>query len=176
MYCKNCGANFPDGVFECPVCHTMIDEKRNQYNYGGGYEQYVNQSEGAPNNGAQYYAPPQQNNYQQTYTNDNWHYHDMQYRQMEEKGETARILAILGLVLGIILTPILGWILGGIGLSNAKEVYAYLRTPSAKTTITIAKWAIIVSSVLAALAAIAVIAWFAIVSAGVFAQDFYYNL
>lgn len=171
MYCKNCGASFPDGVFECPVCHAMIDEKRNDFNYGG-YEQYVNQSEGAANNGAQYYAPPQ-NNYQQNYSNANWQYHDMQYRHMEEKGETARILSILGLILGIIATPILGWILGGIGLSYAKEVYAYLRTPSCKTTMTIAKWAIIVSSIIAALAAIAVIAWIAIVSAGLMGPDYF---
>lgn len=219
MYCKNCGATFPDGVFECPVCHAMIDEKRNEFNNGsyaqyvnsnegkpnnGGYENYVNNNEGAPNNGGydsnvnnnegapnngdydsyinnnqgtpnnsgSYYTPPQ-GNYQQNYSNNGWQYHDMQYRNMEEKAETARILAILGLVLGVVVTPILGWILGGIGLSYAKEVYAYLKTPSCKTTITMAKWAIIVASIIAGLALIAVIAWFTLIYAGLVGSAYF---
>lgn len=163
MYCKNCGSHLPDGVFECPVCHAMLDESRN----AGASAPYEAPKENAYAYGNTY-APPQQP-YGNAYDNNAWQPHDMQYRQMVEKGETARILAILGLVLGILITPILGWVLGGVSLSQAKQVFAYTGSQESKSTITIAHWAIGVSSVIAGLAFLALLAWIVLVSVGVMA-------
>lgn len=145
MFCKNCGTALPDGVFECPVCHAMADEQpKNDYSASYCTPNYGTPNQEAPNYSAPYenaygnpYTPPPQP-YGNFYSAGNWQPHDMQYRQMVEKGETARILAILGIILGIVFTPIVGWVLGGVALSQAKQVFAYTGSPESKTTITIA--------------------------------------
>lgn len=147
MFCKNCGTALPEGAFECPVCHAMADEQPK--NASSAF--YSTPNYGAPNQDAPHSGTTNENAYGNPYYTPPQQPYGMQYQQMVEKSSNARILAILGLILGMGF-PIAGWILGGIALSKAKQVFAYTGSPESKTTITIAHWAIGVSSVIAGLA------------------------
>lgn len=139
MYCKKCGNMLPDGENLCANCQT----------YTEGFDVNENQN-GAENNGT-YYTPPQaeQNGY--SYGDGNYGQQSYDSQRIISKGDTAQILAILGIVLSVMVTPILGWVLGAIALNNAKEVYALTGNESYLNTIKLAKWSIAVASIVTAL-------------------------
>lgn len=58
MKCINCGNDFPDGLLQCPICGTKVDNTQQGNAYAGNY-QGQGPAYGQPNNGG-YNQQPQQ--------------------------------------------------------------------------------------------------------------------
>lgn len=146
MYCKNCAREIQDGINCCPFCGAPVEpaaptQAQQQYNQSADNQPYQSNAYGQQ---SQYSAPFEPNpgygqggaNYQQgygysqngTYNNAPYQYGQPgngQERIAAQNVDTSRTLGILSIILGIILTPLAGWICGGIGLSKANK---YLNT------------------------------------------------
>lgn len=129
MFCKNCGSTIPDGSAVCPYCSAVQEPAAPQQ--PAGYEQ------------PQYQQAPQQPQYQQPQYQQPYQ-QPMYDAQAVSSAKTMGIIAIIG---GIFI-PLLGWILGGIGSSKAKNVLAVAPgLPEAEQAAKLCKIGIIVASV-----------------------------
>ncbi len=134
MICQNCGSEVMDGLNVCPSCGMMIQAPgygNNQQPYGAAPQNNYGQPQapyGQPQGG---YNQPMQGGYQQgPYGN------GVQGVDPAEKAiSTAKTLGIVAIVVGLLCSPLVGWICGGIGLSKAGNAPAYLedKAKSAKT-------------------------------------------
>ena len=97
MYCPSCGAYIPDGEEICPSCHADI---KSGYQY---------------NNNA-YNQPYNPNSFSQQYS------YDEEYEANKNKISNAKLLGILSIVLGIVMSPIVGIICAVIGLVNTNNI------------------------------------------------------
>lgn len=135
MYCNNCGANIPDGSAVCPYCAASTAPSVNsQSPYGEsqygqsqyGQTQYQQPQYGQPQYGQPQYQQPQYGQPQ---------YGQPQYQQYgfqqpygapiynEKDISNSKTLGILSIIFGFF-SPLIGWILGGIGMSKTKNVLA----------------------------------------------------
>ena len=137
MYCNNCGAPVPDGSTNCPNCNAALNNQQ-------------------PNNDGTYYTPPssdnatsangsynqqdfaQQGNYQQSsyqaqdnYFNQNQNQYGYDYseKRYEDDLQNAKLFGILSLVIGIVVSRIIGIILGAVGLSKANSIPDFMQNP-----------------------------------------------
>lgn len=156
MYCPNCSAYIPEGADSCANCGQAVSLKNenhnatenqysytqpnpennnntaNQYSYaqpnyegGNSYGSYnaAPDNAGYQQNGynSYYSEQPNQNNYFQQAQND---------FKIKDALSTSNTLGILAIVLGFILTPLVGIICGVIGLSKANSVPDMFNNPS----------------------------------------------
>lgn len=161
--CPFCGAPVE------PVAPTQAQQQyqQNDANAAYGTNAYSQQSQYSapfePNPGYNgqnsYGAQPNYNpNFQQ---NGGYQYNPMNQERIAAKEiDTSRTLGILSIVLGIILTPLAGWICGGIGLSKANKYlngfgFSAPESSNAQSAKTLNKIGLIVSTVLFVLSIIA---------------------
>lgn len=140
MFCKNCGSTIPDGSAVCPYCSAVQEPAAPQQ--PAGYEQ------------PQYQQAPQQPQYQQPTGYEQPQYQQPQYQQPYQQPmydaqavSSAKNMGIIAIIGGIFI-PLLGWILGGIGSSKAKNVLAVAPgLPEAEQAAKLCKIGIIVASI-----------------------------
>lgn len=140
MYCSKCGAFLPEGAEVCPGCNAPVSNQstttnnsaaNNQAASGGVYytpqqsrPEYTNVSgtynEQATNNQGSYYTNLGNNhNTNESYNAEQSYF--MQ-EQIKENLSTANTLGIIAIVLGILVSSIIGIICGAIGLDKAKSI------------------------------------------------------
>lgn len=115
MYCSNCGQEIPYGQTSCPNCNPANHQASaptngTYYNPPQSYNTYNQQS-------GSYTPPPQQNNYF-TYSNNTNEYE----RQCETDINTANTLGIVSIVIGLLVSRLVGLILGIVGLSKLNNI------------------------------------------------------
>lgn len=148
MICSKCGKTLSDDLYYCDNCgeptgksdqwapinnnqntNTYSDANQNPYNTGT----YNRQNQYQPPNEGPYQNPYGNNNYNSynSYNNynanngfksfENYAYFN-EKQKVDKKIEDSRLLGILGIILGLFITSILGIILGAIGLSKLNEI------------------------------------------------------
>lgn len=135
MYCPKCGAFIPEGAQLCPNCQETAPQPNNNaarpessaQPENGVYYNTPNQNNQQPG-GDSYFTPPNQNNFENSYyTQSADEQADFAAR---DKLSTANTLGILSIILGIILTPIVGIICGAIGLVQANSIADSFNKPA----------------------------------------------
>lgn len=139
--CQKCGAQLPQDSAFCPVCGCSVDAQPNNINYQPQqpvqpaqpyqqptYQQAPNQTyQQAPNQ--TYQQAPNQAYQQPQYQpyNQNQPYAQQPMGQYGPQSEIAKLassaktMGILSLIFGFI-SPLLGWIFGGVAMSKSKKV------------------------------------------------------
>lgn len=121
MYCNKCGQLIPDGVYYCEHCGASVNESYTQQPFNTD-NQYQNEQQSFDN------SNPYQNT-QQTYQQPNNQYAPFgqmytpqAYEYMiDNKLEEARTMGIIAIIAGLFI-PILGIVLGCIGISKLNEI------------------------------------------------------
>lgn len=174
MICPKCNNQIPDDSKFCPVCGSPIEAPfQNQQNVNeysqqqqASYQQppYTEQPDFSAQNTQNQYS--QQNGaYQQNqYSQPNQNYNYQNYNNYNQpntppygppfgmndeiihKGENAKTLGIVALIVGLFV-PLVGWICGGIGMSNANAAFNMTGNIDFKNSKTICLVALITSSV-----------------------------
>lgn len=106
MICKKCGQFVPDGVYYCKNCGEPVSRTYTQQPFEPGCQN----TQSSTQQGYRQY-----NTYTQPYTPQAYEY------MVNSKIEEARTLGILSIILGIFV-PILGIVLGCIGISKINEI------------------------------------------------------
>ena len=166
-FCTNCGAQLPENAASCPACGAVVyqhiaspaEPAQPQQAFQPAFNQQSNT----------YYQPPKDSQVgagtaptfnpafnpayppqQQTYFPPN--------PEQQKSISGAKIFGLLGIILGVFVSPLLGWILGGIGLSKANQALQYaiytgdmMLQSEAKSAKTLAKASVIVASVICVL-------------------------
>lgn len=166
MFCNKCGTPLDNTGAPCSKCYPIPtnpetegfgertdSESKNTVNAQNDVNNNSNTDYVPPQNGTQYqngstnqYGWNNQYNQNTAYTNPYYYQNQADYSQLYSKAENARIIAILGIVLSVLVSPICGWVMGGIALSHIKEVISITGNPEFKSTMTLAKASIWVAS------------------------------
>lgn len=114
MYCKNCGQLIADNTAVCPYCSATVQGEANHSVNGTYYTPPENRQDSYQPQGEQY------GNY---YNQPNNQYGFNQYfKEAEANIESANTLGIISIILGILLSPIVGIICAAVGLSKLSSV------------------------------------------------------
>ena len=130
-FCSNCGSALPDNAASCPNCGSVV------YQYVGSAENSapVGQTQQPPQPEQPVYTQPVQPNYQQPPVQPTYQpYNQAQpqgfvppmpnvpvmHAEQYKNSKNAKTLGILSIVFAL-LSPLISWILGGIGLSKANN-------------------------------------------------------
>ena len=128
MFCEKCGQQIPDESTFCPFCNNVVSTPNPQQ---GTYS--------APVQDNNYYNQPQQNAYSQPQSEPEQYfnpqgnsYQNNPYANYQQNApfvdpnitnqlSNCKTLGLVAIIVGIFV-PIVGWICGGIGLSNLKNI------------------------------------------------------
>ncbi|MGN1419403.1 MAG: hypothetical protein ACI4W6_08745 [Acutalibacteraceae bacterium] len=143
MICRRCSKEFDDRVNYCPYCgepadHTMNNNAYNnpaqnqysqfqstqsQYSQNSNTQQQYSQAYSQPSQYSEPFGqnpqPPFQNGYNQPPM------YDPAMQNAQNDLHTAKILGIIAIIVGIIFSPLAGWICGGIAISKANKYLNY---------------------------------------------------
>lgn len=125
MYCKNCGKLIDDNCYYCDGCGAAVEKNTNWSGYSNNAYQnpYANQA----NNFDVY------NNYRSA--------------EIDKKIEDGRTLGILAIILGLLVSSVVGLILGIVGMEKLKDInfdMNYPQTNKYNEAKNLNKWGIII--------------------------------
>lgn len=135
MFCEKCGQQIPDESTFCPFCNNVVstpNPQQNAYYAPAQDNNYYNQQQPnayaqpqndytQPQSEPEQYFNPQGNVYQNNpYSNyqPNMPFIDP---NVTSQISNCKTLGLVAIIVGIFV-PIVGWVCGGIGLSNAKNI------------------------------------------------------
>ncbi|MGN0467478.1 MAG: hypothetical protein ACI4GY_01990 [Acutalibacteraceae bacterium] len=134
MICRRCSKEFDDRLNYCPYCgepaaytannNAYNSQAQNQYTQNSNpQQQYYSQAYSQPSQYREPFAqspqPPYQNGYNQSPM------YDPAMVNAQNDLHTAKILGIIAIVVGIFISPLAGWICGGIAISKANKYLNY---------------------------------------------------
>lgn len=140
MICSKCGKTLSDDLYYCDNCGeptgkadswAPVNNEQNQNQYQSQTQSSYQNPYQNQNNQNTYQSP-----YQTPYTNNSYNNYNAnngfksfenyayfnEKQKVDKKIEDSRLLGILGIILGLFITSILGIILGAIGLSKLNEI------------------------------------------------------
>lgn len=152
MYCEKCGSPVADGLTSCPNCNEPINiqeaapvenqqttaeaaQQTNSYENAqpssdSYYQPNYNQQ---PNYTQQGYSQPYGQQYNQQYNPNGYYQSDPQQvfieQEINKNLSNAKTLGILAIVLGLLITPLIGIICGAIGISKVNDIINLTNNP-----------------------------------------------
>lgn len=122
MFCEKCGQQIPDDSTFCPFCNNVVSTPNPQQGsyYAPAQDNYQPQQDAYSQPQPEQYFNPQGAYQNNPYPNQQPNVPFIDQNIMNQISN-CRTLGLVAIIVGIFV-PIVGWICGGIGLSNSKNI------------------------------------------------------